>query len=186
MRRPPVLLLSFLACRRPDTCIILPRTPLSAIQDYHLVEKLAQFDRERIPERVVHARGASAKGFFEVSNVNAATNTLVFCQFLRNDASCPTGLMYIFESSCTVVYQTAKDNNMVFGSRCNIVVRYVQWLRSAGLSLVVSVWCSRTDIKDGCRISQIGREANVKPSSGLTRIASRSSFFFSNRIIHDD
>ena len=26
-----------------------------------------QFDRERIPERVVHARGASAKGFFEVS-----------------------------------------------------------------------------------------------------------------------
>jgi hypothetical protein len=30
------------------------------------VEKLAQFDRERIPERVVHARGASAKGFFEV------------------------------------------------------------------------------------------------------------------------
>jgi len=25
-----------------------------------------QFDRERIPERVVHARGAAAKGFFEV------------------------------------------------------------------------------------------------------------------------
>lgn len=36
------------------------------LEDYHLVEKLAQFDRERIPERVVHARGASAKGFFEV------------------------------------------------------------------------------------------------------------------------
>ncbi len=30
------------------------------------MEKIAQFDRERIPERVVHARGASAKGFFEV------------------------------------------------------------------------------------------------------------------------
>jgi catalase len=26
------------------------------LEDYHLVEKLAQFDRERIPERVVHAR----------------------------------------------------------------------------------------------------------------------------------
>lgn len=36
------------------------------LEDYQLVEKLAQFDRERIPERVVHARGASAKGFFEV------------------------------------------------------------------------------------------------------------------------
>ena len=36
------------------------------LEDYQLVEKIAQFDRERIPERVVHARGASAKGFFEV------------------------------------------------------------------------------------------------------------------------
>jgi len=34
------------------------------LEDYQLVEKIAQFDRERIPERVVHARGASAKGFF--------------------------------------------------------------------------------------------------------------------------
>ncbi len=38
------------------------------LEDYHLIEKLAQFDRERIPERVVHARGATAKGFFEVSD----------------------------------------------------------------------------------------------------------------------
>jgi catalase len=37
-------------------------------EDYHLTEKLAQFDRERIPERVVHARGAAAKGFFEVTH----------------------------------------------------------------------------------------------------------------------
>ncbi|GMH34282.1 hypothetical protein BSKO_02116 [Bryopsis sp. KO-2023] len=38
------------------------------LEDYHLLEKLAQFDRERIPERVVHARGASAKGFFEMTH----------------------------------------------------------------------------------------------------------------------
>lgn len=38
------------------------------LEDYHLVEKLANFDRERIPERVVHARGASAKGFFETTH----------------------------------------------------------------------------------------------------------------------
>ena len=36
------------------------------IEDYHLVEKLAQFNRGKIPERVVHARGMSAKGYFEV------------------------------------------------------------------------------------------------------------------------
>ncbi len=38
------------------------------MQDVHLVEKLAHFNRERIPERVVHAKGAGAHGYFEVSN----------------------------------------------------------------------------------------------------------------------
>jgi catalase len=36
------------------------------LQDVHLIEKLAHFDRERIPERVVHAKGAGAYGFFQV------------------------------------------------------------------------------------------------------------------------
>lgn len=38
------------------------------MEDYHLIEKIAHFARERIPERVVHARGASAKGFFECTH----------------------------------------------------------------------------------------------------------------------
>ena len=38
------------------------------IQDHHLIEKLAHFDRERIPERVVHAKGAGAFGYFEVTH----------------------------------------------------------------------------------------------------------------------
>ncbi len=37
------------------------------MQDVHLLEKLAHFDRERIPERVVHAKGAGAYGYFEVT-----------------------------------------------------------------------------------------------------------------------
>ncbi|HCO94621.1 MAG TPA: catalase [Phycisphaerales bacterium] len=37
------------------------------MQDAHLMEKLAHFDRERIPERVVHAKGAGAGGYFEVT-----------------------------------------------------------------------------------------------------------------------
>jgi catalase len=38
------------------------------LQDFHLIEKLAHFNRERIPERVVHAKGAGAHGYFEVTN----------------------------------------------------------------------------------------------------------------------
>jgi catalase len=37
------------------------------MQDAHLLEKLSHFDRERIPERVVHAKGAGAGGYFEVT-----------------------------------------------------------------------------------------------------------------------
>jgi catalase len=38
------------------------------MQDVHLLQKLAHFNRERIPERVVHAKGAGAYGYFEVTN----------------------------------------------------------------------------------------------------------------------
>ncbi len=43
-----------------------PKGPV-LVQDVHLIEKLAHFDRERIPERVVHAKGAGAHGYFEVT-----------------------------------------------------------------------------------------------------------------------
>jgi catalase len=38
------------------------------IQDVHLLDKLTHFDSERIPERVVHAKGAGAHGYFEVTH----------------------------------------------------------------------------------------------------------------------
>jgi catalase len=38
------------------------------MQDVHLMEKMAHFNRERVPERVVHAKGAGAYGTFKVTN----------------------------------------------------------------------------------------------------------------------
>ncbi|HUZ09609.1 MAG TPA: catalase [Acidimicrobiales bacterium] len=37
------------------------------LQDHYLIQKMAQFNRERVPERVVHAKGHGAFGFLEVS-----------------------------------------------------------------------------------------------------------------------
>ncbi|GGD50160.1 catalase X [Paenibacillus nasutitermitis] len=37
----------------------------STLENYHYLEKITHFDRERTPERVVHARGAGAHGIFE-------------------------------------------------------------------------------------------------------------------------
>ena len=53
--------------RLPDTDHSLKagqRGP-TLLEDFHLREKITHFDHERIPERVVHARGAAAHGIFE-------------------------------------------------------------------------------------------------------------------------
>jgi catalase len=50
-----------------------------ALHDHYLVEKLAHFNRERVPERVVHAKGGGAFGTFEVTaDVSAYTKAKVF------------------------------------------------------------------------------------------------------------
>src|SRR6478752_10364681 len=43
-----------------------PRGPL-LMQDFHLLEKLAHQNRERIPERTVHAKGSGAYGTLTVT-----------------------------------------------------------------------------------------------------------------------
>jgi catalase len=62
------------------------------LEDYILREKLQHFDHERIPERVVHARGAAAHGYFELYEslekytiakvlTDTATQTPLFVRF---------------------------------------------------------------------------------------------------------
>lgn len=50
-----------------DSMTAGPRGPVM-LQDYYLHEKLAHFNRERIPERIVHAKGSGAFGEFTVTN----------------------------------------------------------------------------------------------------------------------
>ncbi len=54
------------------------------LQDHHLREKIMHFDHERIPERVVHARGAAAHGTFVA---NGAAESVTRAGFLRAGAS---------------------------------------------------------------------------------------------------
>lgn len=54
------------------------------LQDYFYIEKIAAFDRERIPERVVHAKGAGAFGYFEATkDMSAYTRAHLFGQVGR-------------------------------------------------------------------------------------------------------
>ncbi|MET9613686.1 catalase [Kitasatospora indigofera] len=49
------------------------------LHDHYLIEKMAQFNRERVPERVVHAKGSGAYGVFEVTDdVSRYTRATLF------------------------------------------------------------------------------------------------------------
>ncbi|MFG1945944.1 catalase [Nonomuraea sp. NPDC048826] len=62
-----------------------PRGPV-LLQDHHLREKVMHFDHERIPERVVHARGAGAHGIFRAYGTAA---NVTRAAFLAEDAQTP-------------------------------------------------------------------------------------------------
>jgi catalase len=62
-----------------------PRGPI-LMQDHHFREKITHFDHERIPERVVHARGAGAHGVFVGYGTASA---LTRASFLKKDKETP-------------------------------------------------------------------------------------------------
>tara|TARA_R110001592_G_scaffold38609_1_gene127163 strand:+ start:1737 stop:3191 length:1455 start_codon:yes stop_codon:yes gene_type:complete len=56
------------------------------LHDHYLIEQMANFNRERIPERQPHAKGSGAFGFFEVTqDVSAYTKAAVFQPSTRTD-----------------------------------------------------------------------------------------------------
>ena len=56
------------------------------LQDHYLIEQMAQFNRERIPERQPHAKGGGAFGRFEVTHdVSAYTKAALFQPGIRTD-----------------------------------------------------------------------------------------------------
>src|SRR5216683_5726062 len=60
-----------------------PNGPL-LLQDHYLIQKMAQFNRERVPERVVHAKGGGAYGVFEATeDVSQFTKADLFAKGKR-------------------------------------------------------------------------------------------------------
>ncbi|XP_018320803.2 catalase-like, partial [Agrilus planipennis] len=51
-----------------DASLTIGRRGPLLLEDTEFIDEMAHFDRERIPERVVHAKGAGAFGYFEVTN----------------------------------------------------------------------------------------------------------------------
>ncbi|XP_045583173.1 catalase isoform X2 [Procambarus clarkii] len=65
---------------RMNSLTVGPRGPI-LLQDLQLIDEMAHFDRERIPERVVHAKGAGAFGYFEVTHdITKYTKAKIFSE----------------------------------------------------------------------------------------------------------
>lgn len=56
------------------------------LQDFHLVDLLSHFDRERIPERVVHAKGSGAHGVYKTTKT---LDDLCLADMFKEGKECP-------------------------------------------------------------------------------------------------
>src|SRR5260370_42485474 len=56
----------------------------TVLHDAYVVQKIQQFNRERVPERVVHAKGGGAHGFFEVTEDGTQCTKASFLSEIRN------------------------------------------------------------------------------------------------------
>lgn len=56
------------------------------LQDFHLIDLLSHFDRERIPERVVHAKGGGAHGFYKTTET---IDDLCLADIFQPGKQCP-------------------------------------------------------------------------------------------------
>src|ERR1044072_6924952 len=68
-----------------DSLSVGPDGPL-LLQDHYLIQKMAHLNRERVPERVVHAKGGGAFGFIEITeDVRQFTKAKLFQKGARTD-----------------------------------------------------------------------------------------------------
>ncbi|KAE8538417.1 hypothetical protein D1P53_004771 [Cryptococcus gattii VGV] len=61
------------------------------LQDFHLIDLLSHFDRERIPERVVHAKGSGAHGTWECTD---GLEDLCLASMFQRGATCPLTIRF--------------------------------------------------------------------------------------------
>jgi catalase len=72
----------------------------SLLEDFILREKITHFDHERIPERIVHARGSGAHGYFQPTKSLAKLTKAAFLQDPRSSYASPPSPAAPARSTC--------------------------------------------------------------------------------------
>ena len=92
--------------RDTDHSLKAGRRGPTLLQDHHLREKISHFDHERIPERVVHARGAAAHGTFVA---NGSGEGVCQAEFLRKGVETPVFVRFSTVLGSRGSADTARD-----------------------------------------------------------------------------
>lgn len=79
------------------------------LQDFTLIDHIAHFDRERIPERVVHAKGSGAMGYFEVTNEKFITSICKADMFNQKGKRTPVSVRFSTVGGESGSADTARD-----------------------------------------------------------------------------
>src|SRR5271167_4168561 len=95
------------------------------LQDHYLIEQMANFNRERVPERQPHAKGSGAFGYFEVTHdVSEFTRAAVFQPGTRTE----TLIRFSTVAGERGSPDTWRDRA---GSRCGSTPMRATWISSA-------------------------------------------------------
>ena len=85
-----------------------PNGPI-VLQDFTLIDHIAHFDRERIPERVVHAKGAGGFGYFEVTDDTVITKICKADMFSEKGKKTPVSVRFSTVGGESGSADTARD-----------------------------------------------------------------------------
>lgn len=61
------------------------------LQDFHLIDLLSHFDRERVPERVVHAKGSGAHGYYRTTD---SIEDICYADLFKPGKQCPITIRF--------------------------------------------------------------------------------------------
>ena len=107
----------------------------ATLENYQFLEKISHFDRERIPERVVHARGSGAHGYFEPyrswSDLSRAAflqdpakRTPVFARFSTVAGGAGSGDLHRDVRGFAVKFYTEEGNFDLVGNNMPVASKY--------------------------------------------------------------
>lgn len=77
------------------------------LQDFHLIDLLSHFDRERVPERVVHAKGSGAHGVFQCTK--PLDDLCLASIFSKSGNECPVSIRFSTVGGESGSMDTARD-----------------------------------------------------------------------------